>query len=394
MVLCSTCDISLTPEDRVAHIKSDWHIYNLKRIVAGLPAIPETMFTEKKQFFTGPLIQPEKKTYCDVCKTPFVNSRSYVAHLASRKHSRNAELKPRTHNDSASNGPVKSSALEPTETDEPPQALRLGSCLFCDRVLPPDMTLCESERDESLAQRILMHMFDSHSFQLPYPDNIVNAPGLLRELGRIVGKERACLACGRQFYGRRFDKADDMQSNSVVALKAVRNHMLDKAGHMRVWCGTDDPVEVALLVAENEEQNPGCSEPHPAALAGGELFSQFYDKSVVVPPLLLPSSEEAYEVQLPSGTTVGHRSLKTIYQQRLPALPISQEPRRSHMLAAIGTGQTDMPVGLHTGLMTGRTFDPLKRIADRHSEESRKKWELVVGLRGNDVYRSRLRRQY
>ncbi|CAH8434990.1 unnamed protein product [Heterobilharzia americana] len=52
--------------------------------------------------------------------------------------------------------------------------------------------------------------------------------------------------------------------------------MLDKPGHKRIWCGTEDPVQVALLLAEAEERSDDCKKDYPeVGLAGGELFSQF-----------------------------------------------------------------------------------------------------------------------
>lgn len=168
------------------------------------------------------------------------------------------------------------------EESNQPQALPLGACLFCDKVLRcKDNT--ESSDDSSLASRVFAHMSDAHDFLVPYPDRLVDPVGLLVELGRIVGEERACICCGRQFYGRK-----GRNTSSPIALKAVRNHMLDKPGHMQLWCGESDPVCVALLIEESEEKN--SSYPPAVALAGGELFSRFYDQSFVAPRFILVSS--------------------------------------------------------------------------------------------------------
>ncbi|KAF5394047.1 hypothetical protein PHET_12337 [Paragonimus heterotremus] len=90
MVLCSNCNISLDADERVLHVKSEWHVYNLKRAVANLPPISEELFNQKKQFFSEPVTKIEKKSYCEACKSSFVNSRSYEAHLKSKKHILNA----------------------------------------------------------------------------------------------------------------------------------------------------------------------------------------------------------------------------------------------------------------------------------------------------------------
>ncbi|KAG5441698.1 pre-60S factor rei1 [Clonorchis sinensis] len=256
---------------------------------------------------------------------------------------------------------------------------------------------CESGRNESLARRLLDHMSDAHHFVIPYPENLVDPAGLLIELGRIVGEERACLACGRQFYGRRFHSSSSQKPNSHVALTAVRQHMLDKPGHMRLWCGEDDPLQVALTIAKAEEA--GETSPPPAALAGGELFSRFYDQSVVAPSFVLPDTEEGvYEVRLPSGTVLGHRNLASVYRQHLPPTPTDVTLINQHALPSSRVTHTSRAlVPSHIGPLCVRPqlHLPTKARADeRHFEASRRAWELSTGIQGNLVLRAHLRRQY
>lgn len=182
------------------------------------------------------------------------------------------------------------SSTKPSAEDCLTEPLPLGSCLFCDRYISlnylPNESL-DSAKQSDLAKRVLNHMFDVHKFSVPFPERLADPAGLLIELGRIVGEERCCLACGRQFYGSCVEGSD----NARISLSAVRSHMLDKPGHKQVWYGVEDPVQVALLVAKAEEEsNDDCKINYPkAALAGGELFSQFYDQSVLAPSFILVS---------------------------------------------------------------------------------------------------------
>ncbi|KAF7233069.1 hypothetical protein EG68_10896 [Paragonimus skrjabini miyazakii] len=409
MVLCSNCNISLDADERVLHVKSEWHVYNLKRAVANLPPISEELFNQKRQFFSEPVTKIEKKSYCEACKSSFINSRSYEAHLKSKKHILNAHSgkKEPTFAPEAADAP--NSSMNPTsensdEVNQVPQSLPLGSCMFCDRRLSAyPSELHTAEQKQLLAKRVLAHMSDVHGFVLPYEDKLVDAAGLLIELGRIVGEERACLACGRQFYGRKFQSATSHpQSDSRVALNAVRSHMLNKPGHMRLWCGEEDPIQVALKIAQHEEEHPDSQTPPALALAGGELFSRFYDKSVISPPLILPNTDDdVYEVLLPSGTVLGHRNMASVYRQHLGAtplgitqfvhrtLPISAEGRRppaSNLLMASHIGPLSKSLNIAVPAQT--------RTADRQYHESKRFWELSTGVQGNMVYRSRLRRQY
>ncbi|THD21836.1 hypothetical protein D915_007450 [Fasciola hepatica] len=396
MPVCSTCGVEVLSHDRTIHVRSEWHVYNLKRVVANLPPIPEDIFLLKKQAFCEPVSQTEKKTYCNACKTLFHNNRSFDAHLKSKRHIRNSELRDRIELTTSSPSVIPNEDVPPSEdllgweNNARPQALPLGACLFCDKILR-SKGVTESEEDSSsLAARVLAHMLDAHHFLVPYPDRLVDPVGLLIELGRIVGEERSCISCGRQFYGRK-----GSTTKSPVALKAVRNHMLDKPGHMQLWCGESDPVRVALLIEESKEQN--ADTPPSVALAGGELFSRFYDQSLVVPGFILPDSEEdVYEVRLPSGTVVGHRSMRTVYRQHLmmPAVNVthinhyalsnSGQPSSAVTSSHIGPLVMDFQPRLSSGVRDSR----------RYSAEARMAWELATGMQGNLVSRSRLRRQY
>ncbi|CAL8105945.1 unnamed protein product [Calicophoron daubneyi] len=403
MVVCSTCQVSFTSNDeRISHTKSEWHVYNLKRVVANLPPIPEDLFKEKRRCFSKPATEPEKDVYCFACKTVFSSDRTYEAHLKSRKHLRNLEFRR--------SQPFMPPAIRispyPRETPEHPvihsdervlskntKPLPLGSCFFCDTVF----YLLGDE--QSLARRVMEHMQDKHNFTVPYPNRLVNAAGLLRELGRIIGEERACLYCGHQFHGPEFFDAETKYRSSRISLQALRTHMLQTSGHLKVWCGQEDPVELALLVARAEEENSDA--PPPAAQAGGELYSQYYDGSLVSPSFVLPDAEdeEIYEVRLPSGTVISHRKMRTVYQQRLTgtlstldrALPV-------HNVESLGFQSSTALAPSRAGLLaTNRQqgcVSQKARASERlATEEHRKDWDLSVGVHGNAFNRLRLRKQ-
>ncbi len=64
---CSTCNATFDDnEAQRAHYKQDWHKYNLKRKIAGLPTITELEFIEinsnEKQ---------KNKFSCNICKYVF-----------------------------------------------------------------------------------------------------------------------------------------------------------------------------------------------------------------------------------------------------------------------------------------------------------------------------------
>ncbi|CAH8438917.1 unnamed protein product [Schistosoma mattheei] len=199
-------------------------------------------------------------------------------------------------------------------------------------------------------------MFDVHKFSVPFPERLTDPAGLLIELGRIVGEERCCLACGRQFYG----SCVEGSNNARISLSAVRSHMLDKPSHKQVWFGVEDPVQVALLVAKAEEEsNDDCKINYPkAALAGGELFSQFYDQSVLAPSFILSDDEDVYEVRLPSGTVLDGAKLLN----------------RDNGQKSVSIRRPDFKA-----LIQNRS----NADSERRLNEQRKYWDLVTGVQGS-----------
>ncbi|CAH8834900.1 unnamed protein product [Trichobilharzia szidati] len=389
--VCSTCKVDVPVDEKVSHVRSDWHVYNLKRVVSGLPPISQEIFLHKKQLIDSEVPEVKRETYCSACKKCFSNSKSFDAHLTSKRHLHNSSFCRREH--------PATDTTESTAENSPPQPLPLGSCLFCDRIVSlnslPNESLDKTQQIE-LAKRVLNHMFDAHKFTVPFPEKLTDPAGLLIELGRIVGEERACLFCGRQFYGSRVEKSN----NAQISLSAVRNHMLDKPGHKQLWCGTEDPVQTALLIAEAEEEesDEDSAENYPkVGLAGGELFSQFYDQSVVVSPFLLSDDEDVYEVRLPSGTVLGHRKMKTVYKQHLSStssITTSTNNNAAYLTNHTGNNQKTVSILQNSDLKISSAQKRDRADCGRHLNDQRKYWDLTVGLQSNLCSRMRLRRPY
>lgn len=167
--------------------------------------------------------------------------------------------------------------------------LAVGACLFCDRRFDtPAISAKEA------ADRALRHMSDSHSFTLPYADEMSDVVGLLSDLGQIVGAEYACIACGRQFLGRtKGEMPNSARECRKMALAAVRAHMRDSE-HQYLYCGSEDPMEIALALAKAEEEKGGSLRAEslpPLARIGGELYSQYYKPRQINKTLVLVSTD-------------------------------------------------------------------------------------------------------
>ncbi|CAH8434972.1 unnamed protein product [Heterobilharzia americana] len=168
---CSSCRVDISADEKVHHARSDWHVYNLKRIVSGLLPISEEIFLQKKELLAAEAPGVGKETYCSACKKCFSNNKSFYAHLSSKRHLHN--IASRREKLTHSVGDTK----EYAEENSSPQPLPLGSCLFCDRFIScnsvPDELVDETQQIK-LAKRVLDHMFDAHKFSVPFPEKLTN----------------------------------------------------------------------------------------------------------------------------------------------------------------------------------------------------------------------------
>ncbi|WZH41452.1 C2H2 type zinc-finger-domain-containing protein [Fusarium acuminatum] len=88
---CNTCQVAYRNIDlQKGHMKSDWHRYNLKRRVASLPPISADVFTEKVLQARAVSTAEADKAYferaCDICEKTYYSENAFQNHLTSQKH--------------------------------------------------------------------------------------------------------------------------------------------------------------------------------------------------------------------------------------------------------------------------------------------------------------------
>jgi pre-60S factor REI1 len=200
---------------------------------------------------------------------------------------------------------------------------RLSSahCLFCPEV-------------SASLEANLTHMSSKHSFFVPDADYLVDLPGLLTYLGEKVAVGNVCIYCNER--GREFRTLD-----------AVRKHMLDK-GHCKIAYDTeDDRLEVSdyydftssypmatLKKSQAKAKRTGQSNEEEweddsdadfdgvdevveqsASEEDSEEESDLDDDSQVT------YGDTEYELVLPNGARIGHRSMRRYYAQSFPGAP-------------------------------------------------------------------------
>lgn len=310
---CITCRVAFRDlEIQRQHYKSDWHRYNLKRKVADLPPVTTEEFQKRVIAQRGKEaeIRQEKSYNCKGCRKCFNTKNQYDNHILSKKHKENSssdtedmEVVPKSSGknsvgqshprlETADNEMEIDSDVESVDSDEwiedTENPVKNNDCLFC------------SHHSRSFV-RNLKHMTEAHSFFLPDPEYCVDPRGLLIYLGEKVYAGYMCLWCN--------DSGKAFQSS-----EAAKAHMLDK-GHCKMLHEGEALAEYAEFYdysssyPDGEKENP--------------------DEEVEIPEL----DDTDYQLVLPSGATIGHRSLMRYYKQSLDpnravAIPKSEKLRR------------------------------------------------------------------
>ncbi|OTF76760.1 zinc finger protein 622-like protein [Euroglyphus maynei] len=302
---CLTCQINLLSAiDQREHYKSEWHLYNLKRKLNQLKSITEDEFIQIKLKHTmngdnnGQEGNSNESTkfYCDVCGKNFLNQKAFEQHNASNKHVKQMAIAARLlnrYNDqqkTKSNEDVEKqneeeefneSDWEEMDSDEEIlETIPIDECLFCGN---------HSADIESN----LTHMATIHSFFIPDLEYCIDVKGLLLYLGTKIAHGHCCLWC-----------SDNGKTFSTI--KSTQQHMID-VGHTKI--NFHNRTESLLE------------------------FEDFYDYSSSYPNDSKPQQQQAdndddevdlnvldddnYQLRLPSGAIIGHRSLMIYYKQKL-----------------------------------------------------------------------------
>lgn len=317
------------------------------------------------------------------------------------------------------------------------QALTLEACLFCPYV-SPSLTLNVS------------HMTKAHGLFIPEASYLVDLAGLMTYLGQKLVLGNQCLYCNKQKGG----------------LEGIRTHMQDK-GHTMLGFETEEQqIELGQFydfrstysdageessssddAAEtSDKKDNGDDEWEDEDVAGGEAEGEAWetdsDTSVDSTNLgsipidrVRPSRRgeaaghhmqdgwhshahshiyhDEYELHLPSGRSVGHRSLARYYRQNLRDHPIAptrraveyrraaddeddeeggvevgedgeralnRRERREEARAVARRGDLGM-----TGATTSQKRDVAKftKLAQAEEARGRRKFERIVNLKGN-----------
>lgn len=165
---------------------------------------------------------------------------------------------------------------EDMDNDDETEALGLEECFFCSNIA------------NSLTENV-EHMSKTHSFFIPEAEYLVDLEGFIAHLGEKVGVGHMCLWCNER-------------SKMFYTVDAVRKHMRDK-GHCKLMFDGDAALEYADFF------------DYRSSWEGAGEGTEDGESEVSTTDL---AENEDFELVLPSGATIGHRSLMRYYRQSLP----------------------------------------------------------------------------
>lgn len=275
---CNACNKEFTDEsEQKLHYKSEWHRYNLKRKIAGVPGVTEALFLarqsalvdEKNKLNETPMLYS-----CGLCGKGYRSSKAHAQHLNSKSHimrasqgqdpqnAENAIIKPLTRRVPVRPPPKKDVDAEESEESEweevDPESNMIDEA--ADSLTSMKMNeqsangddIEEDEEDEeddfeeldptccfmcdlqnNTIESCMVHMHKKHGFFIPDIEYLKDPKGLLTYLGLKVKRDFLCLYCNERCH-------------PFSSLEAVRKHMKAKS-HCKVRYGEGgDDEEVEL----------------------------------------------------------------------------------------------------------------------------------------------------
>ncbi|KAH8481286.1 hypothetical protein H0E87_028961 [Populus deltoides] len=270
---CNACNKEFNDDaEQKLHYKSEWHRYNLKRKVAGVPGVTEALFVARQSAIAK---EKEKNEIpmlysCVLCNKGYQSSKARDQHLKSRSHILRAsqgtnqeeentvikQLPRREVNKRAVQWEADAGESEESEDEweevgsdeelvaEATKSLtglnvnEMASLVDIvedeedDELLDPSCCfMCDQEHDN--IESCMAHMHKQHGFFIPDVEYLKDPKGLLTYLGLKVKRDYMCMYCN--------DKRQSFNS-----LEAVRKHMEAKS-HCKVHYGDGDEDEEAEL---------------------------------------------------------------------------------------------------------------------------------------------------
>ncbi|CAN0860112.1 Cytoplasmic 60S subunit biogenesis factor REI1 homolog 1 [Linum grandiflorum] len=336
---CNSCNQDFQDDaQQKHHYKSEWHRYNLKRKVAGVPGVTETLFLarqsaialEKDKSNEAPMLYT-----CVLCGKGYRSSKAHAQHVKSRSHIMKASqgtnpeeeetrIKPlpqrvvkKPQEDLADISEGSDDEWVEVDPDEDPIADDMDEDKDEDEdeddvVDPACCFMCDHQNDS--IEACMVHMHKHHGFFIPDVEYLKDPKGLLTYLGLKVMRDFMCLYCN--------DRRQPFNSK-----EAVRKHMEAKS-HCKVHYGDGDDEEEVELEEFYDYSSSYVDEDGKQLVASGEEGSTTLDLGGGGSELIITTRSDGKV----ASKTLGSREFLRYYRQKLR--PAANDISASATLAA------------------------------------------------------------
>ncbi|KAK7260796.1 hypothetical protein RIF29_27094 [Crotalaria pallida] len=338
VLTCNACNKEFTDEaEQKDHYKSEWHRYNLKRKVAGVPGVTEALFLARQ----SALAQEKDKSgqtpmlySCGLCGKGYKSSKAHAEHLKSRGHmlraseGSNSDEKaiikplqqrvvnrppPRREVDNSDNEESEDEweEVDPEDDLVDDAAKSLTDLNVKDHADNADMDeddddsfeeldpsccfMCD--QDHKTIESCMVHMHKHHGFFIPDVEYLKDPKGLLTYLGLKVKRDYMCLYCNDRCY-------------PFSSLEAVRKHMVAK-GHCKVHYGDGDEEEEVELEEFYDYSSSYVDEQGKQLVASGDAANNVELGSAGSELIITRRSDDRV-----STRTLGSRDFLRYYRQK------------------------------------------------------------------------------
>lgn len=297
---------------------TDWHRYNMKRRVANLPPVAAASFNEKvlERREQNAVRTDPRSLACAACNKQFSSENAFRTHVQSKKHRDReaaaasaerlgkkpapAPAKAEDEDDDGSGDEANEMDVDSEDDEEGDFEQKMANLRR--RIKPADCLFCT--RHSGTVDENVGHMASIHSFFIPDKEILIDLSGLLSYLGEKVAIGNLCLFCPNG--GKEFG-----------SLEAVRKHMIDK-NHCKLAYETDeDRAELAdFYDFQGDGDDEDWEDEDGEEIGSDEEVMDAFDRPQRPKKASVALAADGLSLVLPSGRTLGHRSLKVYYDQR------------------------------------------------------------------------------
>ncbi|CAN7136881.1 unnamed protein product [Brassica rapa subsp. narinosa] len=393
---CNSCNKEFEDDsDQKLHYKSEWHRYNLKRKIAGVPGVTEALFEARQTAIAQQKIKSNEAPLlytCGVCNKSYRSSKAHEQHLKSKSHVLKAssssngeedkaiikELPPPPPRSVEKKGPARLKGLIEEESEESEDEwvevdsdedlegeedmdeddeegsgedidedddmefeLDPTSCLMCDK-------------KHKTIEKCMVHMHKLHGFFIPDIEYLKDPKGFLTYVGLKVKRDFFCLYCNEL-------------RHPFTSLEAVRKHMEAKS-HCKVHYGDGGDEEDAELEEFYDYSSSYGNEGENQMVVAGESANTvelFGGLELVI------TKREDNKV---TSRTLGSREFMRYYKQKPP--PSSQK----HIVNSLANRYKSM------GLATVQSKEDIVRMkVMREMNKRGARSRVKLGMKSNVI---------